>query len=157
VIFLHKFCTFARYPLENNKGENTMFNNKSVRNWGIVIVVIVAILFGVRMFASAKTNTALVNTEGKVVSLTTAETIEASGSLEAQPFAALNWKASGVVEKVYVKTGDYVKAGDRLATLRPSSTSASIVSAQADLVTAQKDLDDLLNSNADLAQTVIDL
>ena len=133
-----------------------MFKNKSVRNWGIV-VVIVAILFGVWTFASAKTNTTTVNTEGKVVSLTTTETIEASGSLEAQPFAALTWKTSGVVEKVNVEVGDLVKAGDILLTLQPSSTSASVVSAQADLVSAQKDLDDLLNSNTDLAQTVIDL
>ena len=133
-----------------------MFKNKSVRNWGIV-VVIVAILFGVWTFASAKTNTTTVNTEGEVVSLTATETIEASGSLEAQPFAALTWKTSGVVEKVNVEVGDLVKASDILLTLQPSSTSASVVSAQADLVSAQKDLDDLLNSNTDLAQTIIDL
>ena len=134
-----------------------MFKNKLVRNLGILIVVIVAILFGVRTFASAKTNTAAVNTEGKVVSLTSAETIDASGSLEAQPFAALNWKTSGVVEKVNIKTGDTVKAGDLLATLQPASTSANIVSAKADLVNAQVKLRDLLTSGTSLAQAKIDL
>ena len=134
-----------------------MFKNKSVRNWGVAVVVIVAILFGVRTFASAKTNTTAVSTEGKVVSLTSAETIDASGSLEAQPFAALNWKTSGVVEKVNVKTGDIVKAGDILAILQPASTSASIVSAKADLVNAQVKLRDLLTSGTSLAQAKIDL
>jgi len=134
-----------------------MFKNKAVRNWGIVVVVIVAVLFGVWTFASATTNTTAVNTESKVVSLDVAETIEASGSLEAQPFAALNWKTSGVVEKVNVKAGDIVKAGDTLATLQPTSTEAGIVSAKADLVNAQVKLRDLLNSGTALAQAKIDL
>jgi HlyD family secretion protein len=134
-----------------------MFKNKSIRNWGVVVVVIVAILFGVRTFASAKTDTATANTEGKVVSLNSAETIEASGSLEAQPFAALDWKTSGVVEKVNVQAGDVVKAGDVLLSLQISSASSNIISAQSDLVTAQKNLDNVLNSTLALAQAEQDL
>ena len=94
----------------------------------------------------------------QVVSLNLAETVEASGSLEAQPSATLLWNTSGVVEEVYVKAGDQVKAGDVLMKLKTTSVDASIISAQADLVTAQKDLDDLLSSSdTDLAQAVIDL
>src|SRR6185436_5158434 len=122
---------------KNKQGDIGMFKNKSIRNWGIAIVAVVAIYFGMRAFLPASASTATVNTEGQVVSLSVAETIEASGSLEAQPFAALNWKTSGVVEKVNVQAGDTVKAGDVLVTLQPSSTSASIVSAKADLVNAQ--------------------
>jgi len=44
-----------------------------------------------------------------------------------------------------------------LLTLQPASTSASVASAQSDLVTAQKNLEDLLASNLDRAQAVIDL
>lgn len=134
-----------------------MFKNKSIRNWGIAIVAVVAIYFGVRTFLPASASNATVNTEGQVVSLSVAETIEASGSLEAQPFAALSWKTSGVVEKVNIKPGDLVKAGDILLALQPSSTSASIVSAQADLVNAQVTLRDLLTSGTALAQAKIDL
>jgi RND family efflux transporter MFP subunit len=86
-----------------------------------------------------------------------AETIEVSGSLAAQPFASLDWKTDGVVKTVNVNPGDYVKAGDILVALEPSSTSSSIASAQADLIDAQKNLDDLLNSGTDLAQAAIDL
>ena len=80
-----------------------------------------------------------------------------SGSLEAQPFASLDWKTSGTVGTVNVKPGDFVKTGDILLTLQPESTSASIVSAQADLVDAQKNLEDLLTSGTNLAQAAIDL
>ncbi len=103
------------------------------------------------------TVSATANMEAKVVSLDVTETVEASGSLEAQPFASLDWKTSGVVKAVNVKPGDFVKTGDILLTLQPESTSASIVSAQADLVDAQKNLEDLVSSDSDLAQAVIDL
>ena len=134
-----------------------MFKNKKIRNWGIVIIIAVVATVGAWTYSSAKASTPTISTEGKVVSLTTAETVEASGSLEAQPFAALNWKTGGVVEKVNVKVGDLVKAGNILLSLQPTSTSANIVSAQADSINTQKKLDDLLKSGTDLAQAKIDL
>ncbi len=134
-----------------------LWKNKKVRNWAIVGIVAIAALLVAWVFFPAKANDTAVAAESTVVSLDVTETIEASGSLEAQPFANLDWKTSGVVETVNVKPGDFVKAGDILVTLDPTSTSASIVSAQADLVTAQKNLEDILNSGTDLAQAAIDL
>ena len=131
--------------------------DKKFRIWSIVIAALVVVFFAVQGFSSANAVNAVVDTDAKVVTLNVAETIEASGSLDAQPFARLDWKTSGVVAAVHVNPGDFVKAGDILLTLQPSSTSANIVSAQADLVTAQKNLEDLLNSDTDLAQAVIDL
>ncbi len=133
------------------------WRNKTVRNWTIAGVVVIAALLFAWVFSPAKANESAVATEVTVTSLDVAETIEASGSLEAQPFASLHWKTSGVVEAVNVKPGDFVKTDDILVTLDPTSTSASIVSAQADLVTAQKNLEDLLTSGTDLAQAAIDL
>jgi len=134
-----------------------MFKNKTIRNWGIVVIVVIAALLAVRTFSSANASKRTVRAEGDVVSLTVAETIEASGSLEAQPFAALDWNTSGVVEKVNVKAGDLVKAGDVLLSLQITSASSNIISAQSDLVTAQKDLDDVLHSTLALAQAEQDL
>lgn len=131
--------------------------DKKIRNWGIAAVIVVVAVLVWLGFSSTQTVSATADMEATVVSLEVGETIEASGSLEAQPFANLNWKTSGVVKAVNVKPGDFVQAGDILLTLQPSSTSASIVSAQADLVTTQKELEDLLNSGTDLAQAVIDL
>ena len=134
-----------------------LWKNKTVRNWTIAGVVVVVALLLAWGFSPAKANDSTAATEVTVASLDVAETIEASGSLEAQPFASLSWKTSGVVEAVNVKSGDFVKADAILLTLDPTSVSASIVSAQADLVTAQKNLEDHLTSGTDLAQAKIDL
>jgi multidrug efflux pump subunit AcrA (membrane-fusion protein) len=95
---------------------------------------------------------------GKVTSIEVAETIETTGPLQAQPLVSLTWNTSGVVEEVYVQSGDQVKAGDALMKLRTSSVDASIIASQSTLVTAQQEMDDLLSAaDADLAQAVIDL
>ncbi len=134
-----------------------LWNNKKVRNWTIAGIVAVAAILLAWGFSPAKANDTTAATEATVSSLDVAETIEASGSLEAQPFASLSWKTSGVVESLNVKPGDFVKADSILLTLDPTSVSASIVTAQADLVTAQKNLEDLLTSGTSLAQAAIDL
>jgi RND family efflux transporter MFP subunit len=135
-----------------------MFKNQKIRNWVIALVAVAVVAFvAVRMILPASASTSAVAAEEKVVALDVAETIEASGTLDAQPFASLAWKTSGVVEKVNVQPGDMVKAGDVLLALQPASTSSSIVAAQADLVNAQQKLDDLLNSGTSLAQAAIDL
>jgi len=139
---------------------NTVLNfvkNKKARNWGILVISVLVIGALVWYYSSAKADTATVNTEAIVESLSLAETVEASGSLAAQPFASLEWKTGGVVGDVNVKSGDFVKTGDVLLALQPSSTSASIVSAKADLIQAQKDLETLLKSDTDRAQAAIDL
>lgn len=139
---------------------NTILNlwkNKSIRKWGIGLAALLVIFLLIRGFSSANASNTDLAAEAKVVSLDVTETIEASGSLEAQPFASLTWKTDGVVKDVKVKPGDFVKTGSILVQLQPSSTSANIVSAQADLVNAQKELDDLLHSGTDLAQATIDL
>ena len=136
-----------------------MFKNTKIRNWLIAIMALVIVIaFVFPLISPARAGNVSAETTGTVVSLDVAETAEASGSLEAQPSATLTWDTSGVVDKVYVKAGDQVKAGDVLMTLKTTSVDASIISAQADLVTAQKELDDLLSSSdTDLAQAVIDL
>ncbi|MBL8076392.1 MAG: efflux RND transporter periplasmic adaptor subunit [Anaerolineales bacterium] len=134
-----------------------LWKDKRVRNWGLVVVAVIVVSIFAAGFSSADAGATTEATEVKVVQLEVGETIEASGSLEAQPFASLDWKTNGVVETVKVKPGDFVKAGDILIGLQPESTSASIVSAQADLVNAQKELEDLLTSGTDLAQATIDL
>lgn len=132
------------------------WKNKTLRNVSIGVLVAIILFTLVRGFSPANASN-VPTTEAQVVSLEVAETIETSGTLQAQPFASLNWKTSGVVEAVNVEVGDFVKAGDILLTLQPESTSASIVSAQADLITAQENLEDVLSSGTGVAQAAIDL
>lgn len=140
--------------MENQKALRT----KRTRNWIIGLTVVLIAVYVALQFNSAQAGNASTEVAGKVVSLNVAETVEASGSLEARPFASLNWHTEGVVEKVYVKAGDQVKAGDVLMKLNKNRVSSGILSAESDLATGQKELDDLLiTSEAELAQAVIDL
>ncbi len=137
--------------------KNVRKGNKA-RYWLIGLIVVVVALFILLRPRSSDTANASSEATGTVTSVNVNETVEASGSLQAQPSATLLWNTGGVVEEVYVKAGDKVKTGDVLMKLKTTTVDASIISAQADLVTAQKDLDDLLSSSdTDLAQAVIDL
>lgn len=131
---------------------------KNKKFWWVTggVVGIAAILFA-SLTGSANASDSAGADTAQVVSLTLTETVDTTGSLSAEPFASLNWKTGGTVAVVNVQPGDFVKAGEILLTLDPTSTSASIVSAQADLINAQQALDDLLNSGTDLAQAAIDL
>ena len=120
---------------------HNIFKSKEVRRWGIsAAIVMVTLLFAGQIILSSTTNGTALKTEGKVVSVVAAETVETSGLLEAQPFAALTWNTSGVVEEVNVK------AGDVLMRLNAASVDASVLSARSNLIAAQKDLENLLIS-----------
>ena len=134
-----------------------ILKGRKARYWIIGLTVVLLALFVFLRFNSARASNATAESPASVVSLKVAETVEASGSLDAQPSASLTWNTGGVVDKVYVKTGDKIKAGDVLMKLRTTSVSSNIISAQADLVTAQKDLENVKSSSTDLAQATIDL
>ncbi len=83
--------------------------------------------------------------------------VGATGSVRAAQNASLSWQVSGTVGKVNVKVGDHVSQNDVLAELDPSSLPQNIIQAQANLVSAQKTLQDLTSSNTASAQAAIDL
>jgi HlyD family secretion protein len=84
-------------------------------------------------------------------------TIGATGTVRAKQMAVLNWQVGGTVDTVNVKVGDNVPAGFVMAYLTKESLAQNIILAEADLATAQKTLDDLLNSDTALAQATIAL
>ncbi|MCL4529023.1 MAG: efflux RND transporter periplasmic adaptor subunit [Chloroflexi bacterium] len=83
--------------------------------------------------------------------------VGATGSVRAAQNASLMWQTSGTVGKVNVKVGDHVNQNDVLAELDPSSLPQNIIQAQANLVSAQKTLQDLMSSNTAAAQAAIAL
>lgn len=84
-------------------------------------------------------------------------TIGATGTVRAKQTTVLVWQAAGTVDTVNVKVGDNVPAGFVMAFLSKSSLPQSIILAEADLASAQKTLDDLLNSDTARAQSAIAL
>jgi HlyD family secretion protein len=82
--------------------------------------------------------------------------VGATGTVHANQSAWLVWQTSGTVSDVNFKVGDKVRAGDILADLNTTSLPQNIILAKADLVSAQKALEDLQQSqlaaaNAQLA------
>src|SRR5215510_7704431 len=122
---------------------------------GLLIVVIVTSAFIFVRRSNAGTASQYQTATIERGNLTT--TIGSTGTVRAKQSADLIWQAAGTVENVNVHVGDSVNTGDILASLTTTSLPQSVILAQADLVDAQKALDDLFSSNTELAQTAIDL
>jgi RND family efflux transporter MFP subunit len=92
-----------------------------------------------------------------VSSMVKADLVEATGEFEVHPYASLTWNTNGTVKKIDVKQGDKVKANQELMSLDITSVNSSIISAQATLIQAQQEMDDLLNSDTARADAWIAL
>jgi multidrug efflux pump subunit AcrA (membrane-fusion protein) len=137
---------------------SNLFKSKKLRTWAMSAAMVLALFLAGRIFLSGKANAAATSSEEKVTSVNVTEAVDASGSLDALLSANLTWSTSGVVDQIYVKAGDQVKAGDLLMKLKTSSVSSNVISAHADLANVQKALADLLSSSGtDSAQASIDL
>ena len=80
--------------------------------------------------------------------------IEATGTVRAGHSAVLVWKTTGRVETVNVGVASHVSTDQVLAALSTASISKNIILAEADLVTAQQNLDTLLKSKITEAQAM---
>jgi HlyD family secretion protein len=132
------------------------FSRFSRRTWiiiGAAIVILFAIVFlnrGGNEVAAFQTAPA---ERGNLVA-----SIGATGSVRARQSATLIWQTNGIVETVNAEIGDRLPRDFVLASLDKASLSQNIILAEADLLSAQKSLDDLLNSDTALleAQQAVD-
>ena len=83
--------------------------------------------------------------------------VVANGVVRPARSTQVAWKISGQVGTLLVKLQDEVKAGQKLAEISGSSLPNSILSAQLDLVDAQKNLDTLLHSNTSVEQARLEV
>lgn len=120
----------------------------------LVIVVLIALFLVFRPKTGQQTSQFQTATIGRG---TLTATVGATGTVRARQTATMVWQAAGTVDKVNVQIGDQVKAGDELASLEKSSLPQNIILAEADLVSAQKSLNDLLDSDTARAQAWIAL
>jgi HlyD family secretion protein len=125
--------------------------------WIIVIIgVLVGGFFAYRAYSSSRSAQAA-QENLQTVSLeegTLAATIGATGIVRANQSANLIWQTSGTVDQVNVLLGDQVEKDQELSSLTQTSLAQNVILAQADLVNAQKALDDLLNSQVQSAQAL---
>ncbi len=78
--------------------------------------------------------------------------VGATGTVRSNQTTTIIWQTSGSVLKVDFATGDQVKQGDSLATLDRTTLAQSMILVEADLITAQRGLDNLRASSLAKAQ-----
>ena len=130
----------------------------SKKSWIIVtVVIIVALGAFIALNAKAKnaTGSEYQTTEIERGNLTA--TVGATGTVRSNQSALLNWQTNGTIDEINVNIGDEVGASDILASLEKTSLSQNIILAQSDLVSAEKNMDDLLQSGTAAAQARVDL
>ena len=118
----------------------------------IVIAVGVLAFFGWRQVRKTQ---AAANSNYQTVKLSRGDltaSVGATGTVHANQTAIINWQTSGRVASVDAEVGDQVKVNQELAALDEQSLSQSVILARADLVTAKRNLDQLLNSDLARAQ-----
>jgi HlyD family secretion protein len=120
---------------------------------GAAVVVVAIAVLGVRQWAASRQSSAQDLQTATVERGTVTSSVDAGGAIEVPRSASLMWRTSGTVGTVHVSVGDQVHEGDVLMELDPASVDASLVQAQADLLDAQQQLDELLAgpSEQDLA------
>jgi HlyD family secretion protein len=128
----------------------------SRRTWIIIGVVGIILLIAIIIGSTRGEKTAVYQTvaaeRGDL-----AATVGATGTVRAKQSATLVWTTTGTVGSVNVDVGDRVSRGDVLASLDKQSLNQSVILAEADLASAQKALDDLMNSDTARAQAARNL
>ncbi len=121
------------------------FSRFSRRTW--IIAGVVAVVLLIIVFANSGKNDVVAFQTSPVERGNLVASVGATGSVRAKQNAVLLWQTSGIVEAIHVQVGGHVSRDDVLASLDKASLSQNIILAEADLVSAQKALDDLLTSD----------
>jgi HlyD family secretion protein len=123
------------------------FFAKFSRTAWIIIGVLVVIALAAVFISSRRGKTVSVYQTTKAERGNLVAVVGATGSVRAKQSAVLVWQTTGIVGAVNVDVGKRVSRDDVLASLDKASLSQNIILAEADLVSAQKALDDLLTSD----------
>src|SRR5512138_3618095 len=124
----------------------------------LIILLVLVVTFGFVFARRSGANTAASQFEtAKAERGNLTATIGATGTVRAKQTATLIWQAAGTVDTVNVKVGDNVPADFVMAFLSKTSLPQSVIMAEADLANAQKDLDNLLNSDTARAQALVNI
>ena len=130
---------------------------RKYRNLLLILLIVVIATSAFIYMRRSNANTATQFETAPLERGTLTATIGATGTVRAKQTAVLIWQAAGTVDTVNVKVGDNIPADFVMAFLEKTSLPQSVIMAEADLVDAQKALDDLLSSDTARAEAVIAL
>ncbi len=119
----------------------------------IIILVILGLAaigyFGYQALQSRRQANSISNLETVTASQgSLTATVGATGTVRPDQTAWLAWETTGDIDQVNVQVGDVITSGQTLATLVQSSLPQNIILAQSDLISAQQQLDDLMNTQS---------
>lgn len=121
------------------------------KHWKITVAVLLLVVGGIWYLADKNTSTKTLYQTAKVKKGTLVSSVTASGSVLTTNILSISTEASGVVKKVYVKDGDKVVVGQKLAeitldsagTLANTKAWASLTAAQNSYRSSQASLDNV--------------
>ena len=126
------------------------FSRFSRRTWiiiGVVAVILLVVGFSLSRPSEVVTFQTVAVERGDLAAY-----VGATGSVRARQTATLTWQTSGNVGEVNAIIGDRIERVFVLSSLDKATLSQNIILAEADLVSAQKALDNLLESNTALLE-----
>ena len=124
------------------------------KTWIIIGIVLVVVIVGYFVFRQVSATSAKASGTYQMTTIKRGDLtaiVGATGTVRANQSATLTWQTAAQIDTILVKLDDSVAAGQVLATLRNSSLPQTVILAQADLVTAKRALQNLLDSK--VAQT----
>lgn len=125
---------------------------------GIVAVIVVVAAFVLPQVMGAQANKQLEGLQTAVIERgSLVAEVGGTGTVQANQTAQLSWQTSGRVGDVQVALSDTVQPDQHLAELLESSLSQNVILSASELVSARRNLDDLLASNAITAQAQLAL
>jgi len=119
----------------------------------IAVVVVVALVLS----AQARRGAASAYQTEEIATGSLTALVGATGVVRANQSATLAFQTAGTVDTVETKTGARVRKDEVLAVLERTSLSANVILAQADLVEAERALEDVLVSNTARARAELAL
>ncbi|MEN6571337.1 MAG: efflux RND transporter periplasmic adaptor subunit [Anaerolineaceae bacterium] len=129
------------------------------RTWLILLAVIILAVSGYFIFRGIQQRQKAA-TQYETVTLargSLTSIVGATGTVRANQTAMIGWSTSGQIDNISVGVGEKVTAGQEMASLAETSLPQNVILASADLVTAQRNLDNLQNSNTAFAQAQLNL
>jgi len=120
------------------------------------VIVAVALFIIVPMVLNNSNGSSEFQTETLGKGQLTAQ-VGATGTIHSDQTANLSWKTTGTIEKINTTIGDKVEKGEILAELSTTSLPQNVIQAKAQLITAQRNLEDVKSSNTAASQAQLAL
>ena len=138
--------------IKDSVGNKINTNTQKVKSWTLKkkltrLLILLVVLFVIYKIVTPKGIDPKTITVVPVETKDLVSTVKSSGQVTSQTDLDLSFKGSDLVQNIYVKVGDRVKAGQILATLKNGNETGAVTQARAALNSAQASLERVLEGS----------